>query len=418
MNTQVASMPSGQNRNNSGSRPPIIILNMFYTGLGIARNLSSYGLRVLGLSADRKGYGHLTRSCEVRFAPNSHEEPFELRNYLLTLANEFSGAVIFPTRDADVLFLDNFRDELAPHFRLAIPSHEALMRVIDKASLVETAMRAGVAVPRTMVVAGTDDIALIAEKVGYPCVVKPVRSVDWRKGSNWETVGGRKAYLAENESQFREEYQLIAGITPELLVQEWIPGSNERIVIFGGYMADHGQPLAYFTARKLVQSPEDFGTGCIVESIAIPELLEPTVKLCRALDYHGMAEVEYKKDDRIDEYKLIEINTRHWDWHRLGMASNVNVSWAAYCDLAGVNYVAQPHVNRAAKWVAEDAILSYFLTGVYHRQIRLQPLFKKLSGKRQYGIFYWSDPLPFVHNFLTVSILGTGTQIWNKLFRK
>jgi D-aspartate ligase len=418
MSSQTASIPTQQMESAAGSRPPVVILNMFYTGLGIARNLSDYGLRVLGLSADRKSYGRLTRSCEIRFAPNSHEEPSELKNYLLTLAKELPGAVIFPTRDADVLFLDNYREELAPHFRLAIPSREALLRVIDKASLVETAIRAGVAVPRTMVLSGPDRIGLIAEKVGYPCVVKPVRSVDWRKGSNWQMVGGRKAYLAENEAQFRKEYELIGGITPELLVQEWIPGSNEKIVIFGGYIAHNGEPLAYFTARKLVQSPEDFGTGCVVESIALPELLKPTVKLCQALYYHGMAEVEYKKDDRTGEYKLIEINTRHWDWHRLGMASNVNVSWAAYCDLTGINYVAQPHVNGVAKWVAEDATLSYFLDGVYHRQIRLQPLLKKLSGNRQYGIFHWSDPLPFLHNFLTASIMGTGTRVWNKLFRK
>jgi D-aspartate ligase len=406
--------PQGDN-----SKPAVIILNLFYTGLGIARNLSGYGIRTIGLSADRKGYGRFSRFCEVRFAPNSHEEPLALKEYLLMNANELSGAVIFPTRDADVLFLDNHREQLEPHYRLAIPSRHALLKVIDKASLVEAAIQAGVPVPRTLVVRDTDQIPLVAEKVGYPCVVKPVKSVDWRKGSNWQKVGGRKAYLSTNEVEFREEYYRIAAITRELLVQEWVPGSTEQIVILGGYVGDNGKPLAYFTARKLVQSPEDFGTGCIVEIAELPELLEPTVRLCQALGYRGMAEVEYKRDDRTGEYKLIEINTRHWDWHRLGMANNVNVSWAAYSDLTGQKYLPQRRKrSSASKWVADDATWSYFLSGVYNQQIHVKTFLKKLSGRRQYGIFDWSDPLPSFYNFMTVTIAGTSRQIGRKLFRK
>src|ERR1700730_14494910 len=215
--------PQGAN-----AKPPVIILNLFYTGLGIARNLSAYGIRIIGLSADRKGYGRFCRFCEVRFAPNSHEEPVALKEYLLRMAKELPGAVIFPTRDADVLFLDTYREELAPHYRLAIPTHDALMRVMDKASLIKTSIEARVPVPRTLVVCDAQEISLVAEKVGYPCVVKPVKSVDWRKGSNWEKVGGRKAFLVANEAEFRAEFDCIGSITAELLVQEWIPGSTEQ----------------------------------------------------------------------------------------------------------------------------------------------------------------------------------------------
>jgi predicted ATP-grasp superfamily ATP-dependent carboligase len=403
----------------SQRKPAVIILNLFYTGLGIARNLSGYGVRIVGLSADRKGYGRFSRFCEVRFAPNSHEEPLALKEYLLGMAKELPGAVIFPTRDADVLFLDTYREELAAHYRLAIPAHDALMKVIDKAALLKTARAAGVSIPLTLLVNGADDISLVAEKVGYPCVVKPVRSVDWRKGSNWEKVGGRKAFLVANEAEFREEFDRIESITPQLLVQEWIPGSTEQIVILGGYIGDKGEPIAYFAARKLVQSPEDFGTGCIVEIATLPELLEPTVGLCKALEYRGMAEVEFKKDDRTGEYKLIEINTRHWDWHRLGMAHNVNVSWAAYCDLTGGKYSPPSKAKTSAsKWVADDATWSYFLSGVYRRKIQVKTFLEKLKGRRQYGIFEWADPIPSVYNFLTATVAGTSRQIGRKLFRK
>src|SRR6202035_1814639 len=115
--------------------PPVVILNMFYSGLGIARDLAGRGVRVIGLSADRKVYGNFTRLCEVRFAPNSQENPEELAEFLLRSSNDLWGAVIFPTRDADVLFLERFRSELEPRYRLAIPPSRCLRRTINKYEL-------------------------------------------------------------------------------------------------------------------------------------------------------------------------------------------------------------------------------------------------------------------------------------------
>jgi D-aspartate ligase len=396
-------------------RPPVIILNLFYTGLGIAHNLRGYGLRVIGLSADRQAHGRFSRFCEARHSPNSQENPAELKNYLLGLAGELQGAIIFPTRDADVLFLDHYREELEQHFRLSIPPRDCLLKVVDKGRLVETAVGASVPVPRTLVVTTREDIVRVGDAVGYPCVVKPVRSADWRGGENWDKVGGRKAFLVQNVVELETEYAQIASVTPEMLIQEWIPGRPDQIVILGGYVGEEGEPLAYFTARKLIQSPEDFGTGCIVESVDLPELLEPTIRLWRALKYRGMAEVEYKRDARTDESKLIEINTRHWDWHRLGMASGVNVSWAAYCDLAGISISKKNPPTLPAKWIAEDATLLYLLRGVYHREVRLRSLKKDLSGRRLYGIFAWSDPLPFIYNLFGVFLPGIFRQVWSKL---
>src|SRR5579872_1312221 len=171
-----------------GSAPSVLILNLFYSGLGIARQLSGRGVRVVGLSAHRQIYGNFTRLCEVRFAPNSQEQPEELAEYLLHNAPELQGSIIFPTRDADVIFLDRFRDDLEPYYRLAIPPRSLLQRVMDKSALVETAVAAGVPVPRTAIVSRASELAKAADEVGFPCVVKPVRSVDWRLGENWNLV--------------------------------------------------------------------------------------------------------------------------------------------------------------------------------------------------------------------------------------
>ena len=375
--------------------PPVLILNLFYSGLGIARDLAGGGMRIIGLSAHPQIYGNFSRFCEVRSCANSQEDPERLFDFLMSVAPELEGSIIFPTRDADVVFLDRYRIELEPHFRLAIPPREVLFRVLDKYELVRIADQADVPVPRTARVRCKADLERVPHDVGFPCVVKPVSSVHWRVGDNWSRVGGRKAFRAENFEHLCHEYERLVAVSSDLLIQEMIPGPVSDIVILGGYVDQNSDLLAYFTARKVVQSPEDFGTGCVVESDEIGELLEPTTRLFKALHYQGMAEVEYKRDARDGKYKLIEINTRHWDWHQLGKPSGVNLSWTAYQHLTGRKVVPERKRIRSAKWIAEDAYLEYAAAGIYHREIGLSKIGAELSGRRMYGIFNWKDPWPF-----------------------
>jgi D-aspartate ligase len=414
--------PSGPSNHGAGiaePRPPVLIMNLFFTGLGIARDLSKCGVRVIGLSAHRDGPGNHTRLCEVRFSPNSQEQPELLVEFLLRAAGELQGAVIFPTRDFDVLFLDRYRDQLKPHYRLAIPPQRSLNRVIDKHALVEVAQEAHVAVPKTMVIRGTADLKRVPQWVGFPCVVKPVSSYQWREGANWEKVGGRKAFLVDSMETLEQEYARVCVAHNELLVQEWIPGKAEDIVVLGGYVGANSEPLAYFTARKIIQSPDEyFGTGCVVRSEEIPQLLEPTRRLWQVLNYRGMAEVEYKFDARTGEYKLIEMNTRHWDQHELGKASGVNLSWTAYADLTGRKTAFKKIPTVPTTWIAEDSLIQHALRGMYERKIKLPRLLKQVHGPRIYGTFSWRDPWPFMRHSFIVTMPTLGKQLLRTLKKR
>jgi len=385
----------------SGKLPAVIIMNLFYSGLAIARDMVGRGVRVIGLSAHPNIYGNFTRFCEVRSAPNSQEDSDELLRFLIAVAPELHGAVIFPTRDLDVLFLDRHRTELQQHYRLAIPSAECLQRCVNKNILARAAQQAGLGVPRTLALGSREELPRVTEEVGFPCVVKPVSSHHWRESNNWEQVGGRKAFLVSTPEELEKEYARVSVAHPEILVQEWIPGGTDNIVIVGAYVGKNSEPLAYFTARKIVQAPDDFGTGCIVRSEDIPDVLEPTIQLWKALGYRGMAEVEYKRDPRTGKLLLIEMNTRHWDQHALSRASGLNLSWTAYCDSIGMEVAPVTTRTVRATWIAEDAMLSYILQGIYHRSLKPGMLSSQLSGPRTYGIFSWRDPWPSVRYFFT-----------------
>ncbi len=401
------------------SLPPAVVLNLFYSGLGIARDLADHGVRVIGLSAHRGIYGNLSRYCDVRFCPNSQDEPERLADLLLQSGPELQGAVVFPTRDADLIFLDRFRQPLQRWYRLAIPPRQCLDNTINKSLLVRAAAKAGVPVPRTLTVQSAGDLGRVPEEVGFPCVVKPVSSVHWRKGSNWDLVGGKKGFRVLDFQELCDEYRRVSAAHPQVLVQEWIAGPVDQISILGGYVGDKAELLAYFTARKVVQAPADCGTGCIVESLEVPGLLEPTLRLFETLNYTGMAEVEYKRDLASGEHKLIEINTRHWDQHQLGQASGINLSWIAYSHLIGRDVRPLRCPIQQRKWVAEDAFLMYAAAGLLRREVRVSELWRQFSGRKMYGIFSWKDPLPFLSYFAVNVVPGlaraTCTKIWKRV---
>src|SRR5436309_8951044 len=97
--------------------PVAVVMNMFYTGLGIARSLGEQGIPVIGLTAHRGIYGNFTRYAKTVSCPDSRNEPEALLPHLLRIGEEIGHrAVIFPTRDDDLLFLDRFREELTRHF--------------------------------------------------------------------------------------------------------------------------------------------------------------------------------------------------------------------------------------------------------------------------------------------------------------
>lgn len=126
-------------------RPTAVVMNMFYTGLGIARSLGEQGIPVVGLSTQHGVYGNFTRFAKIEIAPCSRAEPEALAAWLTEFGKKTGGrSVIFPTRDDDVLFLDRYREQLAPSFVPVIAPHDALQTCLSKWETYQLALRTGV----------------------------------------------------------------------------------------------------------------------------------------------------------------------------------------------------------------------------------------------------------------------------------
>jgi D-aspartate ligase len=374
--------------------PAAVVMNMFYTGLGIARSLGERGIPVIGLSAHNI-YGNYTRHANVRRAPDSREDPEALLEFLLRLAREIgSRSVLFPTRDDDLLFLDRFRQELTAGYIPVLPQPGALHACLDKWQTYVSACNAGVSVPQTWKIESREQL-LNLQNVAFPCVLKPLSSHYWRRGRNWERIGSCKAIIVQSHEELVSEYERIMAVDSRALLQVAVPGADTGLVVAACYIDRASNFVAGFGAQKLLQIPEGFGTGCILQTADPSEVMPLALKLLREMQFNGIAEVEFKRDSSSDEYKLIEVNARPWDQHRLGRACGVDLIYMAYQDLADLprrEVIPQRPVE--TKWIAEDALTTASVCSLWHRDKKFLQRLRLASGKRMYGIWYAHDPLP------------------------
>ncbi len=394
-------------------------MNLFYTGLGIARSLGEAGVPVIGLTAQRGAYGNFTRYAKTMFCPDSREEPEALLAFLTDLGRQLGErSVIFPTRDDDLMFLDRFRAELAPYFSAVMPESGPLHSCLDKWETFVEAQRAGVASPRSWKVETARELKDVAREVTYPCVLKALSAHYWRQGNNWEVVGGRKAIVAHTEQELLSEYDLVASADNRAVVQELVEGGDDHLLITACYLDRSSRCLGYFQTQKLVQLPEGFGTGCIVRSVDRPELVEPTLRLLQSIGFSGIAEVEYKWDRASGEYKLIEVNPRPWDQHPLGRTCGIDLMYIAYRDHAGLALTPVTKLAPGHKWIAEDAFLPAALRMLSHRDPKLASLLRQARGKRIFAIWSAKDPLPLLAyiflRFLPELIRSGATAAWSR----
>jgi predicted ATP-grasp superfamily ATP-dependent carboligase len=372
-------------------------MNMAATGLGIARSLKEHGVSVIGLAWQKGIYGNFTRYAKVLRCPDSLGDPAGLLDWMCDLGRKLPGrSVVFPTRDADVVFLDRYRRELSPWFIPVVPPAAAVEICLNKWKTYLAAQSAGVAAPKCWLVESREELDRLFDEMEYPCVIKPVAAWHWRGSRNWEVVGGRKAIDVRSKQELVSEYEVISSANPTVLVQEMIPGGDELLAITACCLDAESNCLASVQIRKLLQIPETFGTGCIVETADYPELMEPTLRLLKSISFSGIAEVEYKWDTAAREYKLIEINPRPWDQHRLGHAAGADLIYAAYCEYAGLPRQTGASGGGTWKWIAEDVFLYQLARLMWQRNPIWRKLLKQVRGQRIYSIWSASDPLPFL----------------------
>jgi D-aspartate ligase len=373
-------------------RPPAVVLQVSYScGLGIVRDLGVHHVPVLALDPDPRAIGLRSRHAVGLRCPDPLADEPAFLSYLEEVGEHLpQRAVIFPSHDEYIWPLSRHADRLASWFIVPFSGWEVMRHVYDKRAQMEAAWRAGVDTPKTVFVSSGAELEAAAGEVPFPAVLKPVESLAFKRRFH------RHILDVEDPAELRRIYDKVDDLGV-LMLQERIPGGEEELYTVGSYLDASSEPLAVFTGHKLRQYPHAGGSCLVGVSKWDGELAGSALRLLRELHYHGVSQVEFKRDPRDGRFCLMEVNARHWKWHSLAAACGVNLSLVAYQDATGRPSVA-PRQRDGVKWIVVNKDVPLALLEIARRQRDPRDYLRSLAGVRVDGLHSLHDPLPGLLN--------------------
>lgn len=218
--------------------------------------------------------------------------------------------LLVPTLDAEISLLAVARDRLAALGIVARLPDEGTLSRCSKARLPELAEACGVPVPITAVARDVSEALDHARGQGFPVFVK---------GQFYDAslVSNPSALAAVGAS-------ILADWGPPLIVQEPLAGAEFNVLGLGD---GRGSLLGQCAVRKMILSDKGKGNGSVI--VRDPRLDAITRRVMSETRWEGPFELEFIRDRRDDEYRLIEINPRFpaWVGFPVQLGANFPAAW-------------------------------------------------------------------------------------------
>jgi D-alanine-D-alanine ligase-like ATP-grasp enzyme len=202
--------------------------------------------------------------------------------------------------------------------------------MLDKKRTDALARAHDIPAPRVLALRDQADVDAVSGEISYPCVLKPVHSHVFAR-----TKLGAKVLTADSPTALQAEFERMSAMGVELLVVEVITGPDDEYVSYYSYLDEHGEPLLHFTKRKIRQHPNRFGTGTYHATTHDPEVAELGLRFFQAVGLRGLGNVEFKRDGRDGQLKLIECNARFTMSNELIRIAGIDLALFSYNRLLG-----------------------------------------------------------------------------------
>lgn len=326
-----ASLPSKEYTPLFAVRPGgAVVVGGDYQGLGITRSLGRRGVPVCVID-DERSIARFSRYTSQAVQVENLRDEQQTVDALLRVGENLGlrGWVLYPTRDETVAAISRYRPLLEGFFRVPTPDWNSIQWVWDKRNTYRLANELGIPTPQTWYPRSLDDLEAI--RAVPPLVIKPAIKEHFFYATK------AKAWRANSRAELSDKFQKASAQLPpgEVMIQDLIPGNGSQQFAYCAFFKD-GRAIGSMVVRRSRQHPPEFGrASTFVETIELPLLEELSGRFLRAINYHGLVEVEYKLDPRDGQYRLLDVNGRTWGYHTLGFAAGVDFPYLLFADQAG-----------------------------------------------------------------------------------
>jgi D-aspartate ligase len=387
------------------AKPSAVLLGGDETAVPVARSLGRAGVPVQALGK-RSDPVRGSRYC-LEFVDLDAGDGVQQRWLEWLLGSAEPGSVVLPCSDDGVELVARNRAALAERGLVLIEADDArMLDVLDKERTHELALEAGVPVPRTIKVRDRAELARAADEIDFPAALKPLQAHKFRR------IFTQKGFVAERRSELEQFFRMSEAAGVEMLVTEMVPGPDQYHSFYT-YLDERGEPLFTFTKQKLRQYPITFGAGVYHIMDWNQEVADLGLRFCQGAGLRGLLNVEFKRDVRDGQLRLIECNHRFTASTALHLKAGLDVPLFTYNRLLGFPGppLGRPYKKGIALWYPRTdfrAFREYRRTG----QMTTAAYVRTLLRPQHFSLASIRDPGP-----LLVAMKPRFAGLWRRFGR-
>jgi len=370
---------------------PAVVLGFHHGSLGIARSLGRLGVPVYGVDEDDAMPAMASRYLRERLRWDLDGAPAgQTVDFLLALGERLGQAVLIPTTDPAALLVAEHADVLARRFRFQRNPPDLIRRFSDKKALFFLAREHGVPTAGAAFPTSLAEVEAYVASAAFPVMLKGI------DGTRLEARTGRKMVIVRSAEELLRKYREMEDPeSPNLMLQEYIPGGDDTIWMFNGYFDERSECRAAFTGQKLRQYPVHVGATSLGLQLANPTVARLTTDFMKAVGYRGILDVGYRYDARDGVYKLLDPNPRIGQTFRLFVDRHgMDVARCLYLDLTAQPLPAVEPIE-GRKWVVENKDFESCVAYRREGQLTVGQWLASYGGVDEGAWFAWDDPVPF-----------------------
>jgi predicted ATP-grasp superfamily ATP-dependent carboligase len=312
--------------------PTAVVPAVSVGSLACLRALGRRGVETVVAADARTRPEFRSRYCDERaLVPDPFENLTGYRDALLELVREPKVRTVTPMREADAYVLSRYYDAFEEHVTPVWPTFEGLEGVHDRVRLVETARNVGVSTPETELL---DEV----EDWDRELVVKPryaLLTPEYTETDGIRSPGSAR-FLDPGVEPDRETIYEQMGHVP--IVQEYVPG---KVYAFWA-LCDRGEAVAACQRVQLRGYKYAASASVYRRTVDIPELDAAGRALVDGLDWHGMASIQFIRDEDTGAFELLEFNPRFWGSLHCAIRAGLNLPYHYFRVAGGETIEADP----------------------------------------------------------------------------
>jgi D-aspartate ligase len=373
-------------RQAGGALPPAIILGGGANALSVARSLGRLGAAVYAINED-SALVRYSRYC--RWLPVHGDPPESWARFLIgPESDRFRGAVLLACSDDGIEVIARHREALEAKFLLDDSNRAAQLGMLNKCETYHAARAAGVPTPRFWTAETREQLMALRDSLVFPLLIKPHFTYIYEQRS------GKKFLVADDFDQLLRAHESLSAAGIETLLVEWIPGPDNLLCSYYTYLDEEETPLFHFTKRVIRRFPIGMGNACYHVTDWNPEVRDLALKLFRWVGLRGLANAEFKRDERDGQLKLIECNARFTAANCLVARSGFDLAALVYNRLVGRPQPAFETYARGMRLWDPVRDFEAFLELRRQGQLTARQWVASILHRQTVPYFHWSDPLP------------------------